>query len=232
MDPITKSNLEAHEIDPSLTGSLLWLTATRPDIAYAVSIVASGLASPKRVLRYLIDNKNFGLKFYYGRDIGITGYSDSDWAGDPTNRKSRTGFVYFMSGAPIMWMSKRQSIIALSSTEAEYIAIASAVKGGLFIRNILEELGYGKQVIQLKVDNTGARLIAGGAKTSRSKHIEVRYFFVKELAQNNEINIEMVRTDQNVSDIFTKALGPQIFARHRGNLVQRKRDILWRGAGS
>jgi hypothetical protein len=130
------------QADPVLNGTLLWAAITRPDISYAVSKASSGEADGKRILRYLKQTAEYGILFKYDDSITLSAYSDSDWASDPNTRKSRTGYVYLVGSTPISWFSKRQTVIALSSTEAEYIALSECIKRGIYLRNLLGELGF------------------------------------------------------------------------------------------
>ncbi|KAM1376992.1 hypothetical protein COP1_038687 [Malus domestica] len=132
----------------SLVGSLRYLTCTRPDILYAVGLVSRYMENPttthlktaKRILRYLKGTVNFGLFYSSSDNYKLAGYSDSDWAGDFDNRKSTTGFVFFMRDTAFTWMSKKQPIVTLSTCEAEYVAATSCVCHAIWLRNLLKEL--------------------------------------------------------------------------------------------
>jgi hypothetical protein len=134
----------------SLVGSLLYAAmATRPDIAHAVGAVSKFCSSPskahltaaKRILRYLKGSSNYGLKYQRTGKVDFIGYSDADWAGDQDDRHSTTGNIFLMAGAAVTWLSKKQSVVALSTTEAEYIALCQATQEAVWMRTLLKDLG-------------------------------------------------------------------------------------------
>ena len=133
----------------AVVGSLLYLsTQTRPDIAYAVSSVARYCANPtkdhwtavKRILRYLKGTCNYGLLYRKDAPAELTGYSDADWAGDVGDRKSTSGYIYLLGGAAISWKSSKQSCVALSTTEAEYITLSSASQEAIWLQQLMSDL--------------------------------------------------------------------------------------------
>ncbi|KAL5537821.1 hypothetical protein UlMin_043514 [Ulmus minor] len=143
---------EGESVDPtffkSLVGSLRYLTCTRPDILYAVGLVSRYMENPttthfktaKRILRYIKGTIDFGLLYSFSNDYKLVGYSDSDCGGDIDDRKSTSGFVFFMGDTAFTWMSKKQPIVTLSSCEAEYVAATSCVCHAVWLRNLLKEL--------------------------------------------------------------------------------------------
>ncbi|KAG6509099.1 hypothetical protein ZIOFF_034490 [Zingiber officinale] len=143
---------EEEKVDPtffkSLVGSLRYLTCTRPDILYVVGLVSrymedlttTHLKIAKRILRYIKDTIDFGLLYSAFNHFKLEGYSDSDWGGDIDDRKSTTGFVFFMGDTAFTWMSKNQHIVTLSTCEAEYVAATSCVCHAVWLRNLLNEL--------------------------------------------------------------------------------------------
>ncbi|KAL5575123.1 hypothetical protein UlMin_016822 [Ulmus minor] len=143
---------EGERVDPtffkSLVGSLRYLTCTRPNILHAVGLVSCYMESPtithfkaaKRILRYLKGTIDFGLFYSVSNDYKFVGYSDSDWGGDIDNRRSTTGFVFFMGDTAFTWMSKKQPIVTLSTCEAEYVAATSCVCHAIWLRNLLKEI--------------------------------------------------------------------------------------------
>eukprot|EP00253_Pinus_taeda_P025555 PITA_25555 len=136
-----------------LVGSLNYLTTSRPNIAYSVSILSQFMAKPceshwkaaKKVLRYLKGTLNFGIMYTDEFDVELAGYSDSDWAGNPDDRKSTTGYMFNIGSGPISWSSKKQPTVSLSSTEAEYKALCSATCEAIWLRRILEDVGETQQ---------------------------------------------------------------------------------------
>ena len=139
--------------------------------------------------------------------IGIKAFSDSDWAADIVDRKSYTGSAVYVGNSLISWTSKKQPIVSLSSCEAEYIAAAETVKSILSVRSIIKELTTLNEPIELYLDNTGAAAIAQkDLNNQRTKHIDVRFHFIREWVQSGTIKVLKVHTTKNVADIFTKSL--------------------------
>lgn len=200
-----------------LIGSLLFLArTTRPDIAVAVNRLSQfccGYAEPhwqaaKDILRYLSGTIHLGLEFQPCEEITVQGYCDSDYATDKITRKSITGFVFLMNNTPISWLSQKQPIVAVSSTEAEFIALATAAKEAIWLRSFLQELGINSShPMDLFVDNTSAIKLAHHQDFhQRSKHIDVRYHFVRNLVQNEVIQVSYIPTNDQKADGFTKPL--------------------------
>jgi hypothetical protein len=135
-------------------------------------------------------------------------YSDADWAGNPIDRKSISGYTAILSGAAISWSSKKQSTVALSSTEAEYIAAARATQEATWIQSFLSEIGHplGKP-IPLYVDNQSAiKLIQNPVAHDRTKHIDIKYHFIRDAQTRGIIKVEYCPTEHQVADVFTKPL--------------------------
>ena len=137
-----------------LVGNLVYLTVTRPDIAYAVHLLSQFMAAPRtthyaavlRILRYNKGTLFNGLYFPYSSSLELKGYSDSDWAGDPIDRRSTTGYCFFLGDSLISWRSKKQTVVARSSTEAEYRALADTTSELLWLRWLLEDLGVSQHM--------------------------------------------------------------------------------------
>lgn len=207
--------------------SLMYLSLlTRPDIAYSASYLSRYLDKPtiqawkagKRILRYLNSTKNLGLKYTKGGK-GIEGMCDADWGGDKQTRKSVSGFVCFHAGNPIAWHSRKQNCVALSSMEAEYISASSAAQELVNLKGVVSEFSENQTVI-LKVDNLSAiSMVKNFENSKRSKHIEIRYHFIRDLYLKKEILIEYVNSNQNYADMFTKALGKIKFETFRAILL-------------
>jgi len=202
----------------SMVGSLLYAAmATRPDIAHAVSVVSKFSASPttahmtavKRILVYLKGTLNLSLQYSAG-DIQskLTGYSDADFANDET-RHSTTGNVFIMSNGAISWLSKKQTTVALSTTEAEYVALSSAAQEAVCLRSLLNDLHVDiSKPTLIYEDNQSAIAVAMSQNTvqKRRKHIDVRHHFIQEAIQNGTICVQYCPTDYMVADILTKPL--------------------------
>jgi hypothetical protein len=133
-----------------LVGSLLYLTHTRPDISFVVGLVAQYMKTPheihwkasKRILRYVHGTVQFGIHYHSRGTPLLVGFTDLDWAGDPNDQKSTTGYVFSLGSRPVTWAYKKQQAIALSSAEAEYRAAVNASQEALWLRQILSEFGF------------------------------------------------------------------------------------------
>ena len=157
----------------------------------------------------------------------LTVYSDSDWAGDKDTRVSVTGYCILLQGVVISWKSKGQKSVALSSSEAELVALSEAVKEVKFIAQLLQSMGMKvKLPIICRVDNTGAIFIAENATTtSRTKHIDTRYHFVRELVEQGFIKIVFVKTKENIADMFTKNVSSGILEDHQDTFIVEKNYV-------
>lgn len=198
-----------------LVGSLMYLACTtRPDIMYAASYLARYLScyddqhwtEAKRALRYVIATKTYTLQFG-NEDNGIVGYCDADWAGDADERKSTSGYVYMYNGAAFTWSSKRQSVVAASSVEAEYIALSRCVRQALWIRKLMHDFGMSVPPITIHVDNTGAISLSHDDKmNAATKHIDVAYHLTRDYVIKEWVKIVYVASVEMVADGLTKAL--------------------------
>jgi transposase InsO family protein len=218
---LTKVSAPEVDVKPyqSAVGALMYsMTGTRPDLAFAVGSLGRHSAKPgvehqhalERTLRYLRGTSDCGLVFQRGTPRGteLLGYVDADWASDVNDRKSTSGFVFMLGGAAISWGSKKQTSVALSSTEAEYIAAAHAAKEAIWLRRLLTELGENlESPTTLFVDNQSAIAIARNPEFhDRTKHIEVRYHFLRQVVDSKEVHLEYLPTGEQVADILTKGL--------------------------
>ena len=208
-------------------GCLLHLVGlTRPDIAYAVGQLSRFTQNPgpehwkafKRILAYLRKTPKFGVQFGGGSSV-LQGYVDADYAGDLDNRRSTSGAVFTLNGGPISWHSRRQSCVALSTTESEFISAADGTKEAIWLRRLHVELGGNDQPVKLNCDNQGAiALVRNPVFHQRTKHMDVRYFFVRDAQQDGLIDIQYVETENQLADCVTKALAVPRFEKLRSNL--------------
>ena len=206
-------------------GCLLYLTTqTRLDIAIAVQRLGRFNLNPskpaegatKKVLRYLQGTKELGIT--YGGGDGLLGYTDADWAGDSTTRKSTGAYLFTLYGGAISWSSKLQTCVALSSCESEYMAQTQASKEAVWISRLLKELdlGYGlpSMPVSIKADNQGAIALSTDPKFhSRTKHIDVQWHFVREMVEKGCIRLEYCPTEEMAADGLTKPLEKVKFGR-------------------
>jgi hypothetical protein len=214
---------------PERVGSLLYATQTRPDIQYAVALLAQFSANPgkphfeavKRVLRYLKGTAQLGLTFGgSGSGVDLIGWTDSDWAQDPDSRRSVGGFVFDVAGGSVSWSSKKQPTVALSTVEAEYMAASNATKEAIWLRTLLDDLGFTQvQATTIHADNQGCiALSRNPVSHSRAKHIDIRHHFIRERVANKEIDLQFCSTKDMLADIFTKALPREAFEKFRAAL--------------
>ena len=204
----------------SLVGSLRYLTITRPDILYGVGLVSRFMEIPresywlaaKRILRYIQGTLNFGLFYDYGKDAKLVGYSDSDWGGDEEETKSTTGYVFYLGSTAFSWTSKKQAVVALSSCEAEYVALSSTVCEAIWLRNLLESLNH-PQEESTEIHVEGANKLAKNPiQHGRSKHIHIRFHFLRDhVNKQKTIKLVYCPTLEQVADIFTKPLPAESF---------------------
>jgi hypothetical protein len=202
----------------SLIGSLLYASvSTRPDITMAVSYLSRHMAKAsmvhweqgKRVLRYLKGTSDRKLVYGGGRvSVALEGYADADYAGDSDGRRSRTGFVFMLNGAAISWKSQRQQTVALSTAEAEYMALTAAAQEALFLRQLLEQMGQPQASgTVLHEDNQSCiALCKNTMTTGRSKHIDVKMHFCREKQESGEIVVKYCPTEVMLADALTKPL--------------------------
>ncbi|CAI7803621.1 unnamed protein product [Closterium sp. NIES-53] len=206
-------------------GCLLFAAVTcRPDLSYSASQLATYLKKPEaehlaeldRGLHYFVSTPTIGLTYYKNATTPtkLIGYVDADHAGDSDNRRSRTGYIYRLEPiGPISWQSSKQELIALSSAEAEYIALCSATKEGLYLRELLEEAKLAELPnFTLFCDNQSAIRIANkNGFANRTKHIALRYFFVKDEIEKGRLELSYCPTSEMAADYLTKKLGKHKF---------------------
>ena len=216
----------------SAVGSLMYLAvSTRPDISYAVNNLARFNSNPqkehwtalKRVLRYLNGTINHGLLYKQGGPERLVGYSDADWAGDLSDRKSTSGYIFMFSGGPVSWSSKKQKCVALSTAEAEYVALSAAVQECIWLRQLEAELSSTNDVPTLIFEDNQSTI--GMAKNpqfhGRAKHIDIRHHFVREQLAHGTIQLKYCPTTEMTADILTKGLN-----RERYSKLREKASIL------
>ncbi|KAE8704670.1 hypothetical protein F3Y22_tig00110447pilonHSYRG00005 [Hibiscus syriacus] len=199
----------------STIGSLMYaMVCTRPNIAQAVGAVSRYMNNPgkvhwevvKWILRYLRGTTNKALCFK-GGDMILTGYVDADLAGNVDIRRSTTGYVYTLRGTAVSWVSQLQKIVALSTTEAEYVAITEASKEMVWLQSFLEELGKKQENNVLYCESQSAiHLAKNPSFHSRTKHIQLRYHFIRSLLEDEILKLEKISGAQNPADMLTKTV--------------------------
>lgn len=203
-----------------LVGKLIYLSHTRPDIAYSMCVVSQFMHDPRkphmdaveRILRYLKSAPGKGLLFTKNNHLKVEGYTDADWAGSADDRKSTLGYFTFVGGNLVTWRSKKQPVVARSSAEAEYRGMAFGVCELLWLRNLLMDLGVDSQdAMKLYCDNTSAIEIAHNpVQHDRTKHVEVDRHFIKEKLDAGIIIFPFVKSEDNLADVLTKAIASNV----------------------
>ncbi|WVZ83014.1 hypothetical protein U9M48_030204 [Paspalum notatum var. saurae] len=210
-----------------MIGSLLYLTATRPDIQFAVGLCARFQASPrqshrtavKRILRYVKFTPKFGIWYSADSSLSLLGFSDSDHARCRLDRKSTSGICQFLGTSLVSWSSRKQSSVATSTCEAEYVATASCCSQILWMLATLRDYGLTYGRIPILCDSSSAISVAKNPVLhSRTKHIDVRYHFLRDNYEKGIIDIVKVASENQVADILTKPLDLETFNRLRGEL--------------
>ena len=215
----------------SAVGALMHAAcATRPDISYAVSALSQYSARPstahfdalKRVFRYLHGSADQALTYTGTTDTTprVTAYVDSDYASNPENRRSVTGYAFVLCGGLISWASRRQKTVAQSSVEAEYMAMAEGVKEAIWWRTFLGELSQRSDTpTPIHADNMGAIALARNPEHhARTKHIDVKFHLTRQEVESGTVSLHHVPTQDNTADIFTKPLPKPAHLRHRSAL--------------
>eukprot|EP00253_Pinus_taeda_P009922 PITA_09922 len=198
------------DFDPSLyksiVGSLMYLTATRPDIMFVVSLISRFMErskeahwqAAKRILRYVKGSKRFGILYNVSEHSDLVGYTVSDWAGSVDDRKNTSGYVFHMGSGAISWASKKQSIVALSTAEAKYVAATATACQAVWIRRMLRSLGQeqAKETMVFCDNSSAIALSKNSVFHKRTKHIDTRFHYIRELVSNGEIVLEHCMTQE------------------------------------
>ena len=223
-------------------GALLYMVKySRPDLSNITRELSKCMTDAneeaekvlKRVLKFVIDTKEYGLKmeptFPSGNEIfdwDLVVYTDADWAGDKESRKSVSGFVIFLLGCAIAWRSKQQTSVSLSSAESEYYALSEAAREIKFLVQLLESMYVKvKKPVICRIDNVGAMFMAENITTSqRSKHIDIRARFVTKMLDDKDLEIMFVKSEENLADGFTKNVNEKVFKEHTSTFVGTRNE--------
>ncbi|XP_057958549.1 secreted RxLR effector protein 161-like [Malania oleifera] len=211
----------------SVVGSLMYAqTCTRPNISFAVGMLRRYQSNPgmihwkaaKKVLRYLQGMKDYKLMYRRSDHLEVVGYSDSDFTGCADTRKSTFGYVYLLAEGAISWKSAKQSIIAASTMEGEFVACFEATIQANWLWNFISGLGIVDSIaklLKIYCDNSAAVSFSKNDKYSKgAKYMEFKYFVVKEDVQKQEVLIEHISTNCMIADPLTKGLSPKTFIGH------------------
>jgi len=213
-------NVDAEVIDKTkpyreLVGCLMYLMlTTRPDLSTAVNhfsrfqsnAIEAHWKGLKRILRYIQGTIELGLLYRKDGGDALIAYSDADWGGS-SDRKSITGYLCKVYGNTVCWTTKKQPTVALSTTEAEYVALAMTSTELLWLKNILIDMGVSwKQPIKIYEDNQSVIHLLQRWEHKRLKHIDIKYNFIRDLKESNIIDVIYINTKGQLADIMTKAL--------------------------
>ena len=206
----------------------MYLVNTRPDICYAVNQLSQAMVKPtklfwkagKHVLRYIRGTSGYGLWYRQEDGVKLSGFTDADWAGSPTDRKSTSGGVFSIGSTAVSWYSRKQRSVALSSAEAEYMAASLAACEAIWMRKILAGLfRLHLEPTVIYCDNQSCiKLSANPVFHDRSKHIDIRYHHIRDCVQWRIMMLSYVPTEDQDADILTKALTRSKFEFHRGRI--------------
>jgi hypothetical protein len=218
----------------SAIGSIMYaMLCTRPDVAHALSLTSRYQSDPgvehwtavKNILKYLNRTKDMFLVYGGDEELAVKGYVDASFNTDIDDSKSQSGYVFILNGAAVSWRSSKQSVIAESTTEAEYVAAAEAAQEGVWMREFMIELGVVPSALDPMViycDNTGAIANAKEPRSHKnSKHFKRRLHSIREHVKDGNINICKVHTDLNVADPLTKALPRAKHDQHQNSMGVR-----------
>ena len=203
-----------------MVGKLIYLSHTRPDIAYAVGVVSKFMHQPQvthmnavwRIIKYLKGTAGHGVLFQSNGHLGIQAYTDADWGGDKGDRRSTSGYFTLIGGNLVTWRSKKQKVVALSSAEAEFRGIARGLTEVLWLKKLLTEIGFPPNTTtKILCDNEAAIQISENpVQHDRTKHVEIDRHFIKEKIEAGVIGLSPVRSENQFADILTKAVNRKI----------------------
>ena len=211
----------------SMIRSLLYLTSSRPGITFAVGVCARYQAEPKmshltqvkRILKYINSTSDYGIMYSHSKNPMLIGYCDADWAGSTGDRKSTSGGCFFLGNNLISWFNMKHDNVSLSTAEAEYIAVGSCCSQLVWMKQMLKEYNVEEDVLALYCDNLSAINISKNPiQHRRTKHIDIRHHFIKVLVEEKVVTLEHVDIEEQLTDIFTKALDAKQFEKLRGKL--------------
>jgi hypothetical protein len=227
-------------VDPTmyrqLIGSLMYMIQSRPNICYAVIAMSQFMDEPrqrhwvvaKHILRYLRGTIACGLRYTSSCGLFLHGYAKADWAGSPVDRKSTSKYCFSLGSAMISWSSRKQGSIAQSTTKAEYIATSDASKEVVWLRKLVSWLFDDKlEAMMVHCDNQNCiKLTENPIFHDRSKHIDMKYHFIRDMVQRKIVKLQYIATSEQVVDILTKPLPLRQFVQLRGKLGVAENDSL------
>jgi hypothetical protein len=227
-DQVTGTDPEDPTVYRQIIGSLMYLVHTRPDICYAVNALSQFMCEPKHIhmvavkhiLRYVRGTIAYGLRYTSSGGVMLHGFTDSDWMGSVVDRKSTSGYCFSLGSAMISWSSRKQGSVAQSTAEAEYIAASAAGREAVWLRKLLSDLFRSElEPTVIHCDNQSCiKLTENPVFHDRSKHIEMRYHYIRDMIQKKVLSLQYVPTAEQTADIFTKPLPLIKFVHFRDKL--------------
>jgi hypothetical protein len=222
------SELADESLYRRIVGSLLYLTATRPDLMYAASLLSRFMTGPtkihmgaaKRVLRYVQGTLSYGIEYVREQSATLIGFCDADWAGSEDDSRSTSGYAFSFGSGAFSWSSVKQNTVALSTAEAEYVSASEATAQAIWLRFVLDDFGEMQaEATPLFCDNMSAISMAKNPVFhQRTRHINRKYHFIREALQEGVIDVKFCRSEEQLADIFTKALPKDRFKKLRLDL--------------
>ncbi|XP_045831624.1 secreted RxLR effector protein 161-like [Trifolium pratense] len=212
-----------------MVGCLMYLLATRPDLAYSVCLVARFMDRPtemhvvaiKRIMRYLKGTLTDGIMYnHFTEEMELVGWSDSDYAGDLDDRKSTSGYVFMLGSGAISWSSKKQPIVTLYTTEAEYVAASHCACQCIWLKSVLKHLkiGQGNTTMIYCGNSSSIKLSKNPIMHGRCKHIDVRFHFLRNLAREGIVELKHCTSQEQLADLMTKPLKLDTFVKLKKEL--------------
>jgi hypothetical protein len=235
----TSSELVDATLYIHIIGSLMYLTITRPDICFAVNIFSQYLVEPKRVhlvvakhvMRYLKGTLDYGLCYIGDCDFILYGYTDSDWVGSALDRKNTSGYCFSLGSAMTSWQSRKQSNSALSTTEAKHIAACFTSCEAIWLRKLLTCMFYLEmEVTMILYDNQSCiKMTENPVFHDKTKHIEIRYHYIRDMVQKGVVKLHYVGTDAQVANVLTKPLSRVKLEYFREKFCVVRKDLPQKG---
>jgi hypothetical protein len=235
----TSSELIDATLYRQIIGSLMYLMNTRPEICFAVNTLSQFLVEPrhvhlvdaKHVMRYLKGTIDYGLNYNGDHNFTLSGYTDADWAGSVSDRKSTLGCCFCLGSAMILWQSRKKYSIALRKVEAQYISTCSASCEAIWIQNLLTDLFdlEMRETVILCDNQSCINMTENPVFHDRSKHIEICYHYICDMVQRGALKLEYISTDEQVADMLTKPLSHVKFEYFRYKLGIVRKDLPRKG---
>ncbi|KAI5312594.1 hypothetical protein L3X38_041767 [Prunus dulcis] len=236
---VDESELADEGLYKKIVGSLLYLTATRPDLMYSASLLSRFMNSPtkrhmgvaRRVLRYVQGTLSYGIDYVRNQSATLVGFCDADWVGSEDDSRRTSGYAFSFGSGAFSWASVKQNTVALSIVEAEYVSASEATAHAIRLRFVLDDFGeMQSEATPLFCDNMSAISMAKNPVFhQRTRHINRRYHFIREALQEGVINMQFCRSEEQLADIFTKALPKDRFKHLRCIKTFRDDPKLERG---